>query len=238
MKKWMHVPIIGFLLLFATCSGEQSATKRFRVIATVEVDGQKVEGSTVMDITYEKLDEKRSALGRGGAATAKGEALILDLKGRGTVYVLPYEHHLPSGALIEIYKSGLLNSLGINHGIGTLSSEDFDRVRQARGRIPFRGLGNPPRLPAFVAFRDEKDPKTIYEVDPKNFGQSFPGVRFVGIDIEFTDAPVTNVLKQRLPWLENPNYEVRFERDPPGQQRALVDRPIGFKITTELFFEQ
>ena len=84
MKKWMYVPIIGFLLLFAACSGGPTATKRFRVIATVEVDGQKVEGSTVMDITYEKLDEKRSALGRGGAATAKGEALILDLKGRGT----------------------------------------------------------------------------------------------------------------------------------------------------------
>jgi hypothetical protein len=130
-----------------------------------------------------------------------------------------------------------MHSLGINHGIGTLSSEDFDRVRQARGRIPFRGLGNPPRLPAFVAFRDEKNPKTIYEVDPKNFGQSFPGVGFVGIDIEFTDAPVTDVLKQRLPWLENPNNEVRFERDPPGQQRAFVDQPIGFKISTELFFE-
>ena len=192
MKKWMFVPIVGLLLLLAGCGAEQSATKRFRVIATVEVDGQKVEGSTVMDITYEKLDEKRSLIGRGGDATAKGEALILDLKGRDTVYLLPYAHHLPSGALIEIYVDGLLRSLGVNHGIGTLSSEDFDRVRQARGRIPFRGLGNPPRLPAFVAFRDEKNPKTIYEVDPKNLGQSFPGVSFVGIDIEFTDALVVS----------------------------------------------
>jgi hypothetical protein len=237
VKKWMFVPIFGLLLLLAGCGAEQSATKRFRVIATVEVDGHKVERSTVIDITYEKLDEKRSLIGRGGDATAKGEALILDLKGRGTVYVLPYAHHLPSGALIGVYTDGLLRSLGINHGLGTLSSEDFDRIRQARGRIPFRGLGNPPRLPAFVAFRDEKNPKTIYEVDPKDFGQSFPGVRFVGIDIEFTDAPVTNVLKQRLPWLENPNNEVRFERDPPGQLRAAQDLPIGFKLTTDQFFE-
>ena len=236
MNKWLLVPVLGLLLMLAACSDGPTATRRFRVIATVEVDGQKVEGSTVMDITYEKLDEKRSAVGRGGSATAKGEALILDLKGRGTVYVLPLEHHLPSGALMEIYKDGFLNSLGITHGIGTLSSEDFDRVRQARGRIPFRGLGN--RLPAFVAFRDEKDPKTIYEVDPRNFAQSFPGVRFVGLDIEFTDAPVTNVLKQRLPWLENPNHEVRFERDPPGQPGPFVDRPIGFKLTTDLFFER
>ena len=232
MKKWMFVPIVGLLLLLAVCSGGQSATKRFRVIATVEVDGQKVEGSTVMEITYERVE--RSLIGRGGAATLKGEALILDLKERGTVYVLPYQH-MPSGALIEAYEHGLLSSLGIEHGAGTLSSEDFDRIRQARGRIPFR-IGNPPRLPAFVAFRDEKIPTTIYEVDPKKPGQSFPGIRFVGLDIEFTDARVTNVLKQRLPWLENPNHEQRFERDPPGQQRSDKESPIGFKITTSHFF--
>ncbi len=231
MKKWMFVPIIGLLLLLAGCGG-QSATNRFRVVATVEVDGQKVEGSTVMEITYQKVEH--SLIGRGGDTTLKGEALILDLKGRGTVYVLPYENS-SSGALDGVYGYGVKSSLGIEHGVGTLSSQDFDRIRQARGRIPFRN-GNPTRLPAFVAFRDEKNPKTIYEVDPKNFGQSFPGVRFVGLDIEFTDARVTNVLKQRLPWLENPNHEQRFERDPPGRLRAYVDSPIGFKITTDHFF--
>jgi hypothetical protein len=237
MTKRMFVPIVGLLLLLAGCGPEQSASKRFRVIVTVEVDGQKVEGSTVIDITYEKLDEKRSLIGRGGDARGKGEALILDLKGRGTVYMLPYSHHLPSGTLISVYTDGLLRSIGVTHGIGTLTSEDFDRIRQARGRIPFLGLGNPSRLPAFVAFRDEKNPKTVYEVDPKNFGPSFPGVRFVDIDIEFTDAPVTNVLKQRLPWLENPNGEVLFEREPPGRLRPYQDLPIGFKLTTNHFFE-
>jgi hypothetical protein len=88
MKKWMFVPIVGLLLLLAICSGGQSANKRFRVIATVEVDGQKVEGSTVMEITYEKVEH--SLIGRGGATALKGEALILDLKGRSTAYVLPF----------------------------------------------------------------------------------------------------------------------------------------------------
>ena len=233
MKKWMFVPIVGLLLLLAICSGGQNATNRFRVIATVEVDGQTVEGSTVMEITYEKVEH--SLIGRGGATALKGEALILDLKGRGTVYVLPYAHDLSSGSLDQVYEYGVLNSLGIENSIGTLSTQDFARIRQARGRIPFRN-GNPTRLPAFVAFRDEKNPTTIYEVDPNDFGQSFPGVRFVGLDIEFTDARVTNLLKQRLPWLENPNHEQRFERDPPGQLRADKDSPIGFKITTDHFF--
>ena len=233
MKKWMFVPIVGLLLLLAVCSGGQNATNRFRAIAAVEVDGQKVEGSTVMEITYQKVEH--SLIGRGGATALKGEALILDLKGRGTVYVLPYAHDLSSGSLDQVYEYGVLNSLGTENSIGTLSSEDFARIRQARGRIPFRN-GNPTRLPAFVAFRDEKNPTTIYEVDPNDFGQSFSGVRFVGLDIEFTDDRVTNVLKQRLPWLENPNHEQRFEKDPPGQIRAAKDRPIGFIITTDHFF--
>ena len=232
MKKWMFLPIVGLLLLLAVCSGGQNATNRFRVIATVDVDGQKVEGSTVMEITYQKVEH--SLIGRGGATALKGEALILDLKGRGTVYVLPFAHD-PDGSLGQVYEYAVLNSLGTENSIGTLSSQDFDRIRQARGRIPFRN-GNPTRLPAFVAFRDEKNPTTIYEVDPKNLGQSFPGARFVGLDLEFTDARVTNVLKQRLPWLENPNHEQRFERDPPGQLRADKDSPIGFKITTNHFF--
>lgn len=233
MKKWLFVPVLGLLLLLALCIGGQSATKRFRVIATAEVDGQTVEGSTVMEITYEKVE--RSLIGTGGATKLKGEALILDLRGRGTVYVLPWAHDLSSGSLDQVYEYGVLNSVGTENSIGTLSSQDFDRIRQARGRIPFRN-GNPTRLPAFVAFRDEKNPKTIYEVDPKNFGQSFPGARFVGLDIEFTDAPVTNVLKQRLPWLDNPKNEQRFESDPPGRQRPVRDRPIGFKIQTHHFF--
>jgi hypothetical protein len=230
MKKWVFFPIVGLLLLLAVCSGGQSATNRFRVIATVEVDGQKVEGSTVMEITYQKVEH--SLIGRGGATALKGEALILDLKGRGTVYVLPFAHD-PDGSLGQIYEYGISNSLGTENSIGTLSSQDFARIRQARGRIPFK---NGTQLPAFVAFRDEKNPKTIYEVGPRNFEQSFPGVRFVGLDIEFTDARVTNILKQRLPWLENPNHEQRFERDPPGHLRAVKDGPFGFKITTDHFF--
>jgi hypothetical protein len=68
MKKWTFVAAVGLLLLLAICSGGQSATKRFRVIATAEVDGQKVEGSTVMEITYEKVEH--SLIGRGGATAA------------------------------------------------------------------------------------------------------------------------------------------------------------------------
>lgn len=67
---------------------KNTATIRYRVIVTAEVDGELVEGSSVMEITYTRY-ERSSLTGMGGAATLKGEALVLDLKNRGTVYALP-----------------------------------------------------------------------------------------------------------------------------------------------------
>src|ERR1700724_1614631 len=112
-----------------------------------------------------------------------------------------------------------------------MKDEDFARLRQAKGRKPFSiALVSPDlRLPLFVAFKDEKIPRTIYEVDPQHMDSAFPGVRFIGLDIEITDAPVTKVLKQRLPWLASSTQ--LFDRDPPGKLRDYKDQPIGYKIT-------
>jgi hypothetical protein len=237
MNRRQLLPMVAvpFLPFTSGCTPSQKATVRFRVIATVEVDGQKVEGSTVMEVAYSRVTG--SAIGTGGASTLYGEAMILDLKGKGTVFVLPVAH-VPSGSLLSMYEDGILSTLGISGGIGVISDESFAKLRDAKGRMPFfNGRRNlPTELPAFVAFRDEKVPRTIYEVDPRNMGRSFPGVRFISLDIEFTDAPVTKVLKQRLPWLVNAFKDVGWDRDPPGKLRPAKDTPIGYKINYERFF--
>ena len=63
---------------------------------------------------------------------------------------------------------------------------------------------------------------------------AFPGVRFISLDIEIIDAPVTKVLKQRLSWLASPTEG--FDRDPPGKWRPYKDLPIGYKIVHAHFF--
>jgi hypothetical protein len=231
MNRRQIIALLGLPLLLAGCGGE-SASVRYRVIATAEVDGERVEGSTVMEAAYTRVTA--SLIGAGGATRLYGEALILDLKGKGTVFVLPYEHQ-DRVSVSQIYEAGILKSLGVNNSIGGLLDADFERLRTAKGRMPFR-IGNPTRLPAFVAFRDEKVPRSIYEVDPKNMGSSFPGVRFISLDIEITDAPVTEVLRQRLPWLDNNTGETVFDRDPPGKQRRMSDQPLGYKIVEDKFF--
>jgi hypothetical protein len=231
-KTLAAAALLGAGLMLSQC-GEPSATVRYRVIATAEVDGQRVEGSTVMEVNYQRV--KHSLIGAGGATKLYGEALILDLKGRGTVFMPPIRHH-DRTELMQIYEDGILLTFGVRNSIGGLADEDFARLRQAKGRRPFSfaPLNPPLRLPVFVAFRDEKIPNTIYEVDPLHMDSFFPGVRFVSLDIEITDAPVTQVLKQRLPWLASPSQ--LFDRDPPGKQRDYKDRPLGYKITYDHFF--
>jgi hypothetical protein len=234
-RKLVAAALVGGGLMLSQCGGGQSATVRYRVIATAEVDGQRVEGSTVMEVKYSRVEH--SLIGAGGATKLYGEALILDLKGRGTVFLLPVRHHNKT-QVMEIYEHGILLTFGVRNSIGTLKDEDFARLRQAKGRRPlsFAPLNPPLRLPAFVAFRDEKTPNTVYEVDPQNMDSSFPGVRFISLDIEVTDAPVTKVLKQRLPWLDRDNRLAGFDRDPPGKLRAERDRPLGYKISYNSFF--
>jgi hypothetical protein len=99
------------------------------------------------------------------------------------------------------------------------------------GRKPFSFFNH---MPEFVSFQDEKRPPSIFTVIPSNLEASFPPARFLGLDIEITNDPVTAKLRQRLPWL-NSGKQV-FDRDPPGKQRPSNQVPIGYVVTTSFFF--
>src|SRR5436190_22146881 len=97
----------GFIILaalicvaFVGCDDTREATLRYRLIATVEIDGQKVEASTVMQMHYKNFRMDPHFLDyfiqflthinpRTTASDHAAEALVLDLKGRGTVFILP-----------------------------------------------------------------------------------------------------------------------------------------------------
>jgi hypothetical protein len=219
------VPLVG-------CQGSETASVRYRVIASAHVDGKPIVASTIMEVRYSRV--KHSLTGAGGATRLYGEALILDLQGKGTVYILPVEHS-PPGPLEQIYEGAVLSTLGVTNSIGTLTDADFEKVRTAKGRMPFRYY-NSGRLPAFVAFRDEKVANTIYEINPSRMDQYFPGVRFDGLDIEIADAPVTDALAKRLPWLRARKAKTDFSRDPPGHVRPAKDRPLGYLVVEDHFY--
>ena len=236
MKKWMFVPIVGLLLLLAACNGEQSATMRLRVIVTAEVDGEKVEGSSVMELTYTRISQ--TLMGMGGRTTLKAEALVLDLKNRGTVFVLPCTFNR-DGSLGVVYEYYAKSSFGVEESVGGMTAEGLAKLRKAKGRVPFHyfdsywKVSNPP---LFVAFKNEADPRSIYRVDEKRLDLAFgPGVRLVGIELETTDAPLTHVLAKRLPWLDQRN-NINWERRRPGDPTPDREMPIGLLIVRENFY--
>ncbi|WP_205934435.1 hypothetical protein [Rhizobium leguminosarum] len=223
--------ILWGAILLTACQGE-TASVRYRVIAGIEVDGKPIEASTVMEVRYSRVTQ--SLTGAGGATRLYGETLSFDIPGKGAFYILPVEHE-KGGTLAPIWEKAILLTLGIKSSIGMLQDADFDRMKAATGRMPFRMFGGN-RYPAFIAFRDEKNPKTIYEIQPRDLAKVFPGVRFTGLDIEITDESVTSKIRDRLPWLNTPVGKQVFERDPPGHQRSDQDSPIGFLITKAHFF--
>lgn len=206
--------VLCLSVVLARCQDPRSATVRYRVIATVEVDGKPVEKSTVMEIKYRNVDDPNvnwfiwAVTGMSSTLTyteEHGEALIIDLGDRGTAFLLPATYS-PGGSIgtgnfsSGFYDTSLLITFGITNKLLLMDANDFARLRNVKGRFPLK-TRHPDVHPAMAALSNEKNPGTIFQVDPHNMEASFSGVRLVGIDIEITKDPVTSKLPQRLPWL-------------------------------------
>ncbi|MDH6277027.1 hypothetical protein EV130_1307 [Rhizobium azibense] len=152
----VSLPLMG-------CQGE-SATVRFKVIALATVDGRPVESSSVMEVSYSKVTQ--SLIGNGGTTRLYGEALIFDLGGKGTVYILPIRRP-PSGSIIyNIYEFNVLRTFGVKNSVGSLAPADFDTLRIAKGRRPYNVDNS--QLPTFVAFADKGNPKRFTRSIPQS----------------------------------------------------------------------
>jgi hypothetical protein len=220
------LPLVG-------CQSGETAKVRYRVILSALVDGKPVEASTVMEVRYSRVTH--SLIGTGGATRLYGEALIFDLGSKGAIFVLPIQHD-PNNDLAQVYEEGVLTTFGIKNSIGSLSTADFETLRRATGRRSFRYYKTN-RLPVIVSFKNEHDPKTIFEIQPGEIGRYFPEVKFTGLDVEITTERITSRLRDRLPWLDMTTAPGKiFPRDPPGVSRPRRELPFGYMITPADFF--
>ena len=220
------------------------ATVRFRLILTLDVHGERREFSNVHEITFVRYD-RNSLLGFGGRTKTKGEALVVDLGERGRAYLLRASENpdhsiggfLPEVVLRTLY---LRNEYGTRVSTGSLEPGHMDELRAASGRHPFASFeGMPPAefgrrkvswRPFMLAFEDEAVGDTVFEVPLDDMSRAFgPGVEFVRLEIEFTDAPVTEgEVAKHLPWVVGPKEGFETETDlrnpVPREQMPLRHR--------------
>lgn len=222
-------PLASAGLGLAGCFGS-SVTRRIKVIAMAEVDGKAVEASSVYELTWKTR-------GSNVHAYELGEAVVLELPGRGTVFVLD-GRNIP-GKLLYI---GAVWNWQVEHLVGSeahLNPELFAKVSELSGRHPYHTWRDMIQ-PLMVAFKDEKRFRSIYEVKAEDFPRLFGGAKFKGIDFEFTDEPVTKLLEQRLPCLkppyESPPREVLYGSN--GKYRAAKDIPFTWSIGPEDFLRR
>lgn len=168
----------------------------------------------------------------------RGEAVVVDLGERGTVFALLGQKGGNTDAAKHVvfytfpYAGGGLTSAGIRYYDGLIK-----RPRDV----------NENYIPLMVTFDDMNDPKTVREVYSKraNWGRNKPdhlafditdnfeeifgeGVRLKSVTIEMVDEPVTWEIEKRLPWLPGRKY-VRGALG--GSSEKPFEDPTGLYLT-------
>jgi hypothetical protein len=219
-------------LPLAGCWGDERVVKRIKVIAKAEVDGKVVEGSSVAEVKWRPR-------GDGGMdADEQGEAVVLELAGKGTVYVLSMVMTDDGSGTGSIWTFQVPRAVGITGGV---HKEDLVKCKELQGRFQFNPGTKGTVLPVMVAFKDESDFRSVYRVLPEDFSKHFgAGVKFLGVEFEVTDEPVTEVLAKRLPILLKPFPKQRSDalHKPDGRLKPSREWPFEYRIGAKTFFSK
>jgi len=197
------VPLLALLAALAGC-GNESATIRYRATATMVIDGEVREGSAVREATY--TDTPNSLTGFGMRIDDRGEAVMIDIGDGRATYFLRNDR---SGSGYRI-PGAMRLCFGVQIGdSGSGWTKAFDEIAVGQSCTmkaeELKGL-----KPLLVAFRRESVPASIFEVTPKSLKGAF-NVDGYFRDMSFErvpdNTPLTKVIDQRLPWLNDIPFE-------------------------------
>ena len=118
-----------------------------------------------------------------------------------------------------------------SHGVGSNRSD-----RAGQGFLSGGGATGDIFEPMVVRFRDPNDPGSVEGVSLGRIGELFPGVEWARMDVEVTDAPVTEGrVAEHLPWLNDHSKMAPSAKSDAhctksgGRDRpSRADRPLVF----------
>ncbi len=208
----MFAALMPGVFMLASCGGIFPERLRYRM--TVEVDtpvGVRT-GSTVGEwISYGNTPFLPG--GENDVVEHEGEALAVDLPG-GTLFV----------SVSSSWTWGQALRYGtVSPAIDVSAAADWPRSMGALMRsfrnasavasvTPTQLPSAGEHLPVMLRFRNIADPFSVERVDPTALSASFgPGTRLRKISFAATDAPVSQGIQRRLPWLVQPE---RYRSNP------------------------
>jgi hypothetical protein len=224
---------IGGLLLvssLAVCGCNRPVEVRYRVTVEVDDGGTVRTGSGVWSFALEK-----SALPLASPYNSRfrGEAIPVDLPGRGTLFALV------DG--VRMYPENLFGDMGRSRTGPPRYSDRIEDLRHIQTMIGVRAdlvCVNPPwlgvRCPTLARFGDIRLPVTVEEVDPGNLTASFgPKVRLKRVSIQITDDPITTGIQKIIPWLPE-YYDKRLDGNRYGKNTLFSNSLSSGSFSTEI----
>jgi hypothetical protein len=196
---FVAIILVAYIAVFNT-------TIRYRLTLEASADGVPKTGSGVIQVNYSKNNDPIS---RAEFSTSvRGEAVVLDLGPRGTLFAL-LKGGTDSRSVPEYI---VLRAFDFPGGAfpGPIT-KGLSQVQHLSGKreLPLASL------PLLVRFRDPNNPMTVEKVDPLDLEKSFgPGAKLNRATLEIVSSgvwpfnwlglsgePITNSIEQRLPWL-------------------------------------
>lgn len=220
--------ILGLAALAPTTAacglfGERFPSYRYRLTVEVDTPEGVKRGSSVIEVDLGRTGAKSLPVGNVLKWDIHGEAVVVDLGARGTMFALLESPDSRDWAFWNMFSLLPPRDSG--------SSKD-GQVEQIERMLAITGRRQLPRwdvaggqrfdnYPLLVRFANLDDPKSVQRIDPDNMAASYgPGVRLRGITVERTTDPRgPNLILERLKWLKSHrgslDYVGRFRPENP-----------------------
>jgi hypothetical protein len=189
--------MIGSLALTACDIAFDLASYEHRYRLTVEVqapEGLKT-GSSVIQVNKLTASTVRTKL--------KGEAVVVDLGKRGTMFALLRSDRDNgwAGRIVQMLVTDPRDGSDIEDRLEAVAR---DRKKRVVPRYFGKEFGKPiSAYPMLVTFEDLDEPTSVTRVDPDDLATSFgEGVSLKRITVQVTDDAVTTGIEEKLGWAE------------------------------------
>jgi hypothetical protein len=224
-----NAPLFAMLGLLALGGCNRPAEVHYRVTVEVNDRGTIRSGSSVWAFALSK-----SALPLASAYNYRfrGEAVAVDLPGRGTLFALLSERLYPEN-LFGDFKRPKSGPPRFPDRV-----EDLRHIKTMTGASAELDCANPPwpgvSCPPLVRFRDPHNPATVEKVDPGNLAVNFgPGVKLGRVTVEITEDPVTVGIQEKLPWLSD-YFDRRLDGNRYGNSGKISNMLGSGSFSTEI----